>query len=1366
MTVAQSQKLEHTTAEASELAAIIALSPDAVFSTSVDGIILTWNPGAEAMFGYPASEAIGHHAGELIIPTDRQGEFASLYTKACRGEIQKIDALHKRRDGTFLDVSVRLAPIRNADGLTIGISAILRDITDEKRAEEALRKSEADLADFFNNATISLHWVGPDGIILRANKAELALLGYEKDEYVGRHISEFHCSRATIDDILTRLARGDKLRDYEAELRCKDGSAKSVLIDSSVRFDENGQFLHTRCFTRDITESKRSAIDLRDSQGTLALGIAVAGLGLGKIDYLNDTISLDEGAAGLFQLPANHPIARSQVHARFHTADKSELEGAIAAALKPAGGGFMSIDHRIVLPDGTVRWLSARKQIHFEIGPSGELRAHSGLLAVRDITESKQVAAALANSEAEFRAAFEQSAVGKAQISADTRRFFRVNGKFCEITGYSAGELAAMTPSDLNFAQDRDADAKVIGQLLRGEIAFHDAEKRYVRKDGKIIWVRVNVTLLRDAEGRPQRTMAVIQDVTGRIEAEDALRESEERYRAATAAASDVMWTNNADGLMTGEQRGWGEFTGQSREQYQGYGWSKAVHPDDAQPTIDAWNQAVAEKRAFVFEHRVRRHDSEWRVCSIRAVPVLNADGTIREWVGVHADITERKQAEERLRRSEEFARMILEANPDCLKVIGADGRMEFVNQNGACLLEVDDCDAIVGKPWETLWPDTAKQMIREAMEAARRGQQVSLTVAAPTQKGIAKHWDISIVPLPSTNAKQVRLLASLRDVTERINSEIALRQSEARFRGTFENAAVGVAHVALDGGWLSVNNKLCSIVGYSREELLTKTFQDITHPDDLDADLLQLRQVLSGELSTYAMDKRYIRKDASVVWIGLTVSVQRHENGAPAYFIFIVRDISERVEATDRLRLSEERYRALVAASDTIVWRTTASGEVVFATDLWSEITGQTDQQKTGWGWLDAIHPDDRDRTVELWQQSLQSRTLHKNEFRVRLANGTFRWFGVRAVPILNEDGTVREWMGANTDIHERKQAEERLQGSYETYLKLIQDAPFGIYLIDADFRLAQMSSGALNVFSGINPSLGRDFADILRVVWPESFASDAVAKFRHTLETGEPFHSANTTEKRNDLGETELYDWQLQRVTLPDGRYGVVCYFYDLTERLRYEEHIRLLMGEVNHRSKNLLGVIQAVARQTAKSGDAKTFVTRLSDRIAGLAQSQDLLVRNEWRGIEVAALVRAQLGAFLNLIDNRIIIDGPAVQLNPAAAQAVGMALHELATNAAKYGALSNDVGRVHIFWQIDQSKNGTFFMSWTESGGPEVLPPTRSGFGHTVLVKMAEAAVSGIAEIIYHKHGVSWHLRAPLGSSLEATNRNMTEQAIRW
>ena len=370
-------------------ASIVESSHDAIITKSLDGIIQSWNAAAERLFGYTAKQAVGRHIS-LLIPADRTDEEERIINRLRTGEqIEHFDTVRVRSDGQRVAVSLTISPVKDAEGRIVMAFKIVRDITERRAAEHARRRSEQSLADFFENANVCLKWVGPDGIILRANRAELELVGYPAEEYVGRHVAEFHNDQPVIETILTCLTRGDILDDYGARLRCRDGSIREVLINSTV-LREHGKFIHTRCVTRDVTAQRQ---------------------------------------------------------------------------------------------------------------------------------------------------------------------------------------------------------------------------------------------------------------------AEKALHESEERYRTAIEAVSDLVWTNNVDGLMQGEQRGWGEFTGQSRDEYQGYGWGKAVHPEDVQPTLDAWNQAVAEKRVFVFEHRVRRHDGQWRLCSIRAVPIANADGTIREWVGVHTDITERRRDEEKLRQ-------------------------------------------------------------------------------------------------------------------------------------------------------------------------------------------------------------------------------------------------------------------------------------------------------------------------------------------------------------------------------------------------------------------------------------------------------------------------------------------------------------------------------------------------------------------------------------------------------------------------------------------------------------------------------------------------------------------------------------------
>jgi PAS domain S-box-containing protein len=153
-----------------------------------------------------------------------------------------------------------------------------------------------------------------------------------------------------------------------------------------------------------------------------------------------------------------------------------------------------------------------------------------------------------------------------------------------------------------------------------------------------------------------------VRDVTGQRNTKRSLAESEARFRAAVQAVNGILWTNNAAGEMVGEQPGWAALTGQSQAEYQGFGWATAVHPDDAEPTIDAWNEAVAASKPFIFEHRVRHHDGRWRHFTIRAIPLLQADGSIREWVGVHTDVTEQREAEAALARSEERLRLATES--------------------------------------------------------------------------------------------------------------------------------------------------------------------------------------------------------------------------------------------------------------------------------------------------------------------------------------------------------------------------------------------------------------------------------------------------------------------------------------------------------------------------------------------------------------------------------------------------------------------------------------------------------------------------------------------------------------------------------
>jgi PAS domain S-box-containing protein len=203
------------------------------------------------------------------------------------------------------------------------------------------------------------------------------------------------------------------------------------------------------------------------------------------------------------------------------------------------------------------------------------------------------------------------------------------------------------------------------------------------------------------------------------------------------------------------------------------------------------------------------------------------------------------------------------------------------------------------------------------------------------------------------------------------------------------------------------------------------------------------------------------------------------------------------------------------------------------------------------------------------------------------------------------------------------------------------------------------------------------------------------------------------------------------------------------DITERKAHEEYVHLLTREVNHRANNMLNLVRAIARQTAAK-NPEDFVERFSERVQALSASQDLLIRNEWKGIEIEDLVRAQLAHFASLLDSRIAVRGPRLRLKAASAQAIGLALHELATNAGKYGALSGNKGRVDIWWQAAVNM---FTISWTENDGPPVVAPTRRGFGSTVINTMAKQSLGGEVAIYYARSGLMWQLICPAANAVE-------------
>jgi PAS domain S-box-containing protein len=257
---------------------------------------------------------------------------------------------------------------------------------------------------------------------------------------------------------------------------------------------------------------------------------------------------------------------------------------------------------------------------------------------------------------------------------------------------------------------------------------------------------------------------------------------------------------------------------------------------------------------------------------------------------------------------------------------------------------------------------------------------------------------------------------------------------------------------------------------------------------------------------------------------------------------------------------LGEERYEKIFQNASIGIAITDWDGRFEQCNPAYCQLLGYTAQELLTLNFAALIHPDDREgnlreiarlKSGELPSLEIENRYARKNGMSLRVK---------KHVSILHDQsGRPSRFLALVTDTSEQQRVQSLQQHHHDTFYRLIERNPFGVYVIDADFRLREVSLGAKKVFANVHPMLGRDFAEVLRQLWPDPFASEALARFRHTLGTGEPYAAPSTVQQRQDIADVEAYDWRIERIVLPDGRYGVVCYFYDLSERQRWETQLR---------------------------------------------------------------------------------------------------------------------------------------------------------------------------------------------------------------
>ncbi|MGH9631484.1 MAG: PAS domain S-box protein, partial [Bryobacteraceae bacterium] len=517
--------------------AMIDALPAAIYTTDGDGRLTHFNPAAIEFSGRVPELGTDQWcvSWKLYSPdgTPLPHDECPMAVALKEGHIVRgSELIAERPDGKRIWVAPYPTPLCDSDGRLAGGINMLVDITDRKLADEALRRSEANLRDFIENASVGLHWVGPDGVILWANQTELDLLGYTREEYIGHDIAEFHANEPAIDDLLARLLRGETVREYEARLRSKDGSIRHVLINSNGLF-EDGKFVHTRCFIRDITERKKAEEALRESEH--------------KFRLLFERSPLPKWA---FNLQTLRFVDVNAAACRRYGYSREEFLGmSLLDVLTPeAGEAFQSTLARSSRPPETDTCQHRKKSgevIDVEVQFSEITLAGKRVLlaSVNDITERKRAETALRDSEAYFRDLTQQMPHVVWTSQPDGRMEF-VNRRWLELTGQtleyvlSAADawMTAVHPDDLEDVRSTYLDGVRSGQSFMMQVRFRRAP------DGAYRWHMNRAVPLHDAAGQVLKFLGTCTDIDDQKRAtEDLMRANEDLRQFAFAASHDLQ---------------------------------------------------------------------------------------------------------------------------------------------------------------------------------------------------------------------------------------------------------------------------------------------------------------------------------------------------------------------------------------------------------------------------------------------------------------------------------------------------------------------------------------------------------------------------------------------------------------------------------------------------------------------------------------------------------------------------------------------------------------------------------------------------------------------------------------------------------
>ncbi|MCF4965975.1 PAS domain S-box protein [Nostoc sp. CMAA1605] len=703
-------------------------------------------------------------------------------------------------------------------------------------------------------------------------------------------------------------------------------------------------------------------------------------------------------------------------------------------------------------------------------------------IAQKQLRERYRVEKNLRDSEERFRSTFEQAAVGITHVSL-SGKFLRVNQRFADITGYSPSELKTLRFQEITHPEDLAADLEQLEILLAGAISTYSMEKRYIRQDNTIIWVKLTVSLVRDTFAHPQYFIGVVEDISDRILAQQAikqlnqelearverrtaaLKESEERWQLALRGSNDGIWDWN---LKTNElffSARWKQIRGFSDDAISPdlAAWSSSIHPDDRDRILADLDDHFAQKTPFFqAEYRVQCQDGSYLWVLDRGQALWDEAGHVIRISGSETDITTRKQAEAQLFELLNLQQAILTSTDYAITSTNSQGIIQIFNPAAQKMLGYT-AEEVVGQVTPVIFhdPEEIRQHAQALGEEIAPGQKLIATNPSAHQKeewtfirkdGSCFPVSLSVQPLCNAEGQIIGGVGIAKDITQQKQIDAQLRKNAANLAAAQRIAHLGSWEMDLHTQEILWSQEVFRIFGRNPESGMP-TYGEMLewiHPDDRHHQDLAVQQAIA-QGQCYELEYRCYRPDQSLRYVLSRGEVILNADGQPSQLISIILDITDRKQTEQQLSNLSDRLTLALKSADIGTWDWDLTHDVYWDERMYAlyELPYSDDCVKDK-DWLKLIHPEDRDKTATALQDALQGKREFDVEFRTMRNNGSIRYIHASALVQRNQQGKAQRMVGINYDITERKQVESALRESEHRYATLTEAAPVAIFRLD----------------------------------------------------------------------------------------------------------------------------------------------------------------------------------------------------------------------------------------------------------------------------------------------------------------------------